>query len=235
MDTFGADARFEAIAEFSDLTAAESYKSLLEENGIQAFVPGAGTHSLQVPGLSQAFGLSRQILLCVPNHEAERARRMLDEFAQRDFSDAADEDTQADDVDSEEDQDDAAWDAEEEDLDATEEDWDVAEEDYEHDVLTEEDDHLDDIAPDVDPFRQPFQEIGSDDDPFCAPLDDIVPDDSPSRAPFDDTALDDDPSRHPLDDVASDAGATDGLALAFKWLLIAAVGVVLFRLSLYLF
>ena len=172
VDGFGAETRFEAIAEFSDLSTAELYQSLLIESGIQAFVQGADAHALQLSRLSEAFGLSRGIRLCVPGELAEEARRVMDEFDERASNDADEEDGVADDA--------------------------VFEGDRDEEEMMAEGDGV-------------FEEQRED----TVPEEDLY-----DKGP---------------DDTASDAGDTGGLALLVKWLLIAVVGVVLFRLSLFLF
>lgn len=77
------DQRFVTIADFTDLLTAEFYQSLLEEHGVQAFVPSANAASLR-PSLPAAlFGLRARISLKVPAHDAERALNILQDFDER--------------------------------------------------------------------------------------------------------------------------------------------------------
>ena len=72
--------RFVTIADFTELLTAEFYQSLLEENGVQAFVPTANTAATRLPFAARLFGMETRIALKVPAYQVELALDVLRVF-----------------------------------------------------------------------------------------------------------------------------------------------------------
>lgn len=76
------DARLVTIASFRDLFSAQFHKGLLEENGVDAFLPEENT---KATGGLWALG-AQPVRLQVPACQLERAKALLQEAAERPVS-----------------------------------------------------------------------------------------------------------------------------------------------------
>lgn len=72
------------VATYPNLMSAQFFQTLLQENGIQAFLPDEFSAGTQLPAI--VFTM-QEIRLQVPNSQAAEARRILREMAERNEND----------------------------------------------------------------------------------------------------------------------------------------------------